>query len=84
MKKVTLASVEAGATSFHPYVTGLIVRKLGGVIWIAASDGMLRAEFVADTAGLSLMSRLKEGDRFATPPDVLHRSRTYNAVVTAK
>jgi hypothetical protein len=60
------------------------VRKLGGAIWIAAPDGLLQAEFVADAAGLNLLSRLKEGDRFATPPDVLHRARTYVAVITAK
>ena len=84
MKNVALVRDEAGAGAFHSYVSGLIVRKLGARLWIAATDGLLQVEFVSDASGRNLLAELKEGDRFATPPDVLYQARMFSAAMKAK
>ena len=69
------------AGSFHPYVSGLIVRKRGSQIWIAVQGGLLRVDYASDTCGTNLIPTMREGDRFATPSETLYHSRTYSAGV---
>lgn len=82
LKKVRLDP--AATFSFHPYVSGLVVRKLGRRLWVGVTDGLLQIELVVDDAGVDAIESLREGDRFATPPEALHRCRTFVPKVSAK
>jgi RimJ/RimL family protein N-acetyltransferase/methionyl-tRNA formyltransferase len=70
----------------HPYCAGLIVRKSGGTgnIYIAAAGGILRVTSVSNQSRRLEGAAIKEGRRFATPPDLLHRSKVFRPNVTAK
>lgn len=74
-----------GGTShgFHPYTAGLIVRRIGDRIWIAAVGGLLTTASVVDESGASVVAGLREGQRLATPPERLHDSRVFRPRVGA-
>ncbi len=69
---------------FHPYLSGLVVRRQKGTrVWIAVSDGLLATDSVHTSEGESLIARVREGDRFATPQDKLWHGRTFRPRLTA-
>lgn len=70
--------------SFHPYVSGLAVRKLNGRIWIASTNGLIRVEGILDTEGLCIMNEIREGDRFATPAEALFSALTFRPRIGAQ
>lgn len=77
LKQVVKENSEMGADSFHSYVSGIIVRKYDGKIWVAATDGLLLVKYVGDHLQENRISDLKEGDRFQTPPNILHQARSF-------
>lgn len=82
LKRVAL---EAGEPApMHPYVSGLVVRRHGGRIWIGTTSGLLRVEAVRDAEARDVLTRVREGQRFSTPPEVLERARTFRPVITSK
>jgi ribosomal-protein-alanine N-acetyltransferase len=64
---------------FHPYVSGLVVRKLAGRIWIAVLGGTIEVTALIDTDGQSVIAEVREGDRLATPNERLWHSNTFSA-----
>jgi len=77
LKQVVGPNSEMGADSFHSYLSGLIVRKNEEKIWVASIDGLLQVKYVIDSAGNNILSDLNEGDRFQTPPNILHHARNF-------
>lgn len=68
---------EIGAKSFHCYASGLIVRKINNVIWIATNDGLIKTNKVTNKNSINIVNTLKEGDRFYTPNSILLQARTF-------
>ena len=66
----------APARHFHPYVAGLVVRRHADRLYIAVSGGLLVTDSVRTPEG-ALVSRIREGDRFATPADTLLNARAF-------
>lgn len=63
---------------FHPFVSGLVVRKSEGYIWIAARDGLIKVALVVNSGGQTITKDIREGDRLVTPDDKLWHSKTYS------
>lgn len=62
---------------FHPFVSGLVIRKIEGCIWIAVRDGLIRISTIIDSDGQSITESIQEGDRLVTPDENLCQSMTY-------
>ena len=77
LKQVVQADSEMGADSFHSYASGMIVRKLNGKIWVAATDGLLQVKYVGNPFGNNILAEIKEGDRFQTPMEILNQARSF-------
>ena len=73
-------SIENG--DFHPFQRGLIYRKDGGRIFIAAVDGTIIINQVIDESGLNVEGRLQVGDRFYTPQQYIEKSLQFRAIYT--
>jgi methionyl-tRNA formyltransferase len=63
-------------TKFHPFLSGLIVRRLGDRVWIAVDGGTLRVGSLR-AEGADVKALAREGRRFATPTDKLHEAAAY-------
>ena len=68
---------------FHPYISGLVVRKLAGMIWIAVQDGLIELSSLTATDGESVIFAVREGDRLATPDERLWHGANYSAKFTS-
>lgn len=77
LKQVIHENSEMRADSFHSYVSGIIIRKYDGKIWVAATDGLLKIKYVGNRLEENIISNLKEGDRFITPLNNLNQARTF-------
>jgi RimJ/RimL family protein N-acetyltransferase/methionyl-tRNA formyltransferase len=64
---------------FHPFAAGLIVRYTADGIFVASLDGLLRVDRVVARDGGECLALIREGRRFTTPPEILHRALTYRA-----
>lgn len=69
---------------FHPYVSGLVVRKLPGKIWVAVRDGLIAPASLTDPDGESVIAAVREGDRLATPDERLWHGINYSAKFTSQ
>ena len=71
--RVRLRDVHADdlGAPFHPFQSGLIYRKQGNLIWVAAIGGGLQVRDFEIEGNI----RLRVGMRLATPPDRLHLAR---------
>jgi len=69
---------------FHPFLSGLIVRRLAGRSWAATRDGLLRIGVARTAAGEDAVALLHEGRRLATPPDKLYDAATYRPKLSGK
>jgi RimJ/RimL family protein N-acetyltransferase/methionyl-tRNA formyltransferase len=78
MKRVRFV---AQAESFHPYTSGLVVRKIGSEIWVAAKGGLLHIGCVVDGTGRDILKDVREGMRFATSPEQVYRAQTERAQI---
>ena len=61
---------------FHPFLSGLVVRRRAGTIWVAAAGGLLRIGTLRAEGG-DAASLAREGRRLATPAAKLHEAATY-------
>jgi methionyl-tRNA formyltransferase len=75
--------LESGA-EFHPFVSGLIIRRRGGHSWAATRDGLLRIGAVRTVRGEDAGALLREGRRLATPPQKLYEAKTYRPKLSGK
>lgn len=69
------ASINLQDARFHPFQSGIVYRKTGGWICIAADGAGLVVEQVVDEANVSLIDQINVGDRFHTPRHFLDDSR---------
>ncbi len=82
--EVRLAGVQVEEGSFHPFNGGLVVRRLGGRAWVAASGGLLRVDTARLADGNDAMGLLREGHRLHTPRKKLDEAMTFRPMLTAK
>ena len=61
----------------HPFMAGLVVRRLGEGLWLAARDGLLSVAEARWEDGDDARAALQEGMRLVTPPDALHAAFAY-------
>jgi RimJ/RimL family protein N-acetyltransferase/methionyl-tRNA formyltransferase len=66
----------AQGESFHPYASGLVVRRIGSQIWVAVRGGLLHIGQLLDDSGRDMLKEVREGMRFATSPEQVHRAQT--------
>ncbi len=67
--KQAFANAEDGM--FHPFQAGLVYRNNGRWLCIACEGGSVVVERIEGEGGESLMSSVRVGDAFATPPEQL-------------
>lgn len=85
-KKVFLkgASLSAEEEDYHPFTSGIIVRKNMNHICIATKGKLLCVRSVRDEAGKDMIPSIELGERFVTPPDEFYKSLNFQAVYDAK
>ena len=64
---------------FHPFMSGLIYRVHGNVVFVATKDCALVFRKVCDEKGKDMISGLKVGQRFYTPVKYLEEAMLFNA-----
>jgi len=70
--------------AFHPFKTGLVYRKIGGKLFVAAKEGSLVIEYIGDSSCSSIYSRVRTGDRLHTPREELEKAKTFRAAYDSK
>lgn len=65
---------------FHPFQYGLIYRKSGKAIFVAAKGGSLAVQDLRDDAGNDQMGIISVGDRLYTPAEHLEKAMRFKAV----
>jgi methionyl-tRNA formyltransferase len=68
----------------HPFLSGLVVRRLKDRVWVAVSDGLLRIGQVAGADDTDAKSLLREGQRLVTPPEKLYEALAYRPTLSGK
>lgn len=70
--------------AFHPFLSGLVVRRLDGQVWVSVTDGLLHIGEARMRDGQSALDLLKEGRRLATPPDKVFEAMIYRPNLSGK
>jgi methionyl-tRNA formyltransferase len=78
------AELDPNDGTFHPFQSGLVVRKSNGRIFVGTSEGTLIVSSLTDQAGEDQSRRVKTGDRLHTPKDSLHAAMTFQARYDAR
>lgn len=73
----SVTAQDADRSSRHPFLAGLVIRRSANTAWIAARDGILEIQEAKLEDGSNAMQELKEGRRFATSAERLHRAATW-------
>lgn len=60
---------------FHPFASGLVVRKNDEYVWVAARAGLIRISSMLNISGQPLIMKIREGDRLLTPDIDLWQSK---------
>jgi methionyl-tRNA formyltransferase len=83
-KKVFLKKCELKdeAVGFHPFMSGLVYRVFGGRIFVASKPKGIAISDVKDENGVSVIDKIKIGDRFVTPQEELEKAKKYHPVYT--
>ena len=68
-----------GSVKFHPYQSGLVIRRRHSTLFVATTSGELAVRSVMDEHGEDLYSSIRRGDRFHTPVADLDQSRRFVA-----
>ncbi len=81
-KSVRLKDAElvSDSTNYHPFQSGLIVRKYNNQAMICCSGGIITVSKIIDDHGNDIMSSIEIGDRFFTPEDAIEKALNYSAV----
>jgi len=66
--------------SFHPFQYGLVYRKAGRTLFVAANGGSLVIRDVRDEDGNDISDRIPAGGRLFTPAEYLENAMLYKAV----
>ena len=82
LKKVHL---HAGDGSNHPYMSGIVSRHDKDWIVVSTSDKyMLLIESIINQKGENIISKIKPGDRFHTPVEILSAAKSLRVSYTSK
>ena len=65
---------------FHPFQSGIIVRILNDDIFVVASNGLIKINELNNENGDSIITKVRDGDRFYTPYNELNSARCTKAV----
>jgi len=65
---------------FHPFQSGLVVRKIGDNVFVVASNGIIKLNEINNENGDSIINSIREGDRLYTPCKKIDSAR-YTKVV---
>jgi methionyl-tRNA formyltransferase len=81
-KYLRLKDVEliSDSTNYHPFQSGLVVRKYNDQVMICCSGGMVAVSKITDDGGNDLMNAINIGDRLFTSEDEIEKSLNYSAV----
>lgn len=69
---------------FHPFMSGLVYRKLDGFVYVASRDGSIVICDLHDESSKDMYSEIKLGHRFVTPKRCLDEALAYVAVYDTK
>jgi methionyl-tRNA formyltransferase len=75
--------LEEGERS-HPFLSGLVVRRLKDRVWVAVSDGLLRIGQAVGADDTDAKPLLREGRRLVTPPEKLYEALAYRPTLSGK
>ncbi len=83
---VRLKNVELlkNADDFHPFAAGIIVRRIGHELVVAARGGALSLGMVQDASGTDVRPRLREGRRLLTPAAKLEHAFAFQPRLSAQ
>jgi methionyl-tRNA formyltransferase len=68
----------------HPFLSGLVVRRLKDRVWVAVSDGLLRIGQVHRADDTDAKPLLRAGRRLVTPPEKLYEAMAYRPTLSGK
>lgn len=63
--------------NFHPFLSGLVVRKHSSFIWIAVRGGLIKVSIIVDLNEQNLYADIREGDRMITSEENLFHSKSF-------
>ena len=69
---------------YHPFTSGIIVRKDTRGVYVASLGKLLRIEKVTDEKGRDIIKTLKLGERLYTPSDKLDSAMKFSAAYGAR
>lgn len=69
---------------YHPFTSGVVVRKNKDGIFIATQGNLLQVKTVLNVKGRDWMSSVTAGDRFFTPSSTLDKAMNFRAVYTSQ
>lgn len=69
---------------FHPFMRGLIYRKINNTIFIATPDAAISIKDVFCADEKDIFKKIKVGQRFVTPQSILEKALEFKAVYDAK
>jgi RimJ/RimL family protein N-acetyltransferase/methionyl-tRNA formyltransferase len=82
IKRVKLI-VESSHPDFHPFCSGLIVRRLDDSFFIAVSGGLLKVDaYEFENEGNETVARIREGDRMFTDAVTLDRAIVFRPQIS--
>lgn len=70
--------------NYHPYSSGLVIRKGTKSIFIATVGKLLKLDQVLNKNGINIIDNVQVGDKFYTPYKELDKSRSFKAVYNWK
>ncbi len=81
LKNSRLLSPQEG---YHPFTSGVVVRKNKDGIFIATCGNLLMVRTVLNAKGKDWMNSVVLGDRFFTPSSVLDKAMNFRAIYTSQ
>jgi methionyl-tRNA formyltransferase len=76
--RINTADLRIGFT-YHPFTTGLIIRKTPGSFFVACRDAEIELSAIEDEKGMDILHLLKLGDRLYTSYELLETSLKHRA-----
>lgn len=85
-KRVFLKKCEAAVEGdrFHPFLSGLVYRKIDSGVFIVTKTGGIVVSEVIDEDGNLMIDEIREGQRLFTPALDLEKAKTFHPVYTSK
>jgi methionyl-tRNA formyltransferase len=83
-KRIFLKKCEAVKehVAFHPFIAGLVYRKLSGKLFIASKPDGIIIHDAKDENGESVLEKIRIGDRLFTPNEDLEKAKRFHPIYT--